>query len=48
MNRDREKEVRKKKIAEFDASGTTIAEFSRAHGFSPNQNLSRLLHHMKK
>ena len=37
MNRDREKEVWKKKIAEFEASGTTIAEFSRAHGFSPHQ-----------
>ena len=37
MNRDTEKEVWKKKIAEFEASGTTIAEFSRAHGFSPHQ-----------
>ena len=37
MDQENELKIWKKRIAEFELSSATIAEFSSAHGFSPHQ-----------
>jgi hypothetical protein len=37
VDRENEKKIWKKKISDFEASGMTIADFSRSHGFSLQQ-----------
>ena len=37
MDRENETKIWKKRISDFEASGMTIADFSRTHGFSLQQ-----------
>jgi len=37
VDRENEKQIWKKRILDFEASNTTIVEFSKAHGFSVHQ-----------
>jgi transposase-like protein len=37
VDRENEKQIWKKRILDFEASGVTIAEFSKTHGFSVHQ-----------
>lgn len=37
MDRENEKQIWKKRIIDFEASGATIADFSKIHGFSLHQ-----------